>query len=152
MGGGGSHPPKTFFINMFNPPNWFNRELKLIDKDYFAVWDSKIRRWVIRLWKLPHNKRDERSPSDIKRKSVPVLVVAERDNMSRDIGYHELDNRVLFSLKLRKRNSEIPTEKFLKMIDDANKEVEERADREIEDIVKDAANIGINAMKRIWSK
>ncbi len=132
-------------------PDWFKRELELIDKNYFCVWDGRKHRWIIRWWLVPHTKADERSYEDYKRKSSTVMVVAKRDEKDRDIGYHPLDQRVLYTLKRRKHLSEIPLSQILRMVDEANEKVRSDYEKEDEGLIRQAVETAWNARHRIWS-
>jgi len=132
-------------------PDWFVRELKLIDKDYFCVWDGRLHRWMIRWWNTPHiEKRDIKNSEDFRKKSILVMKVAEEDGNGKDIGYRDLDQRTLTTLRRRKWLSNLSTEKLIRMLDNANEENQNKTDEEIRDMIRDAATISYNAMKRIW--
>jgi len=133
-------------------PKWFEKELSYIDPEYFVVWDGKKYRWQIRRWLTKPTVWSRGDWDNIMKNSVLILIVKYNDDRGRDIGYHPLDQRVLYTLKKAKKFTERPAHKILKEIDDANAELVKKAEQEEEEIIKDAAKIGYNAMTRIWSK
>ncbi len=118
---------------------WFEKELKLIDKDYFVVWDDRIKRWVV-MWRHPVVG------------STSVMIVAKYDDTGQDIGYHPLDQRVLYALKRRKKISEKGFAELIREIDNANEELEQKFDAEEELRIRDCVRMGVNSQVRRWSK
>lgn len=133
-------------------PREFLKELSLIDKDYFCVWDNKLNRWIIRWWRQPHRRGDELKENVVRRNSVIVMRVAFYGDKGYDIGYHPLDNRVLCALKRRKYLSERRVEDILGEVDEANKKLEEYYEAEDEGYLREAFKTAWNTAHREWSK
>jgi len=134
-------------------PDWFLRELKLIDEKYFCFWDDKKNRWMIRNWKegVDIGKEINLTYKEILQRSNLVLKVAKYDEEGiRELGYMPLDQRALTILKRRKWLSNMPSEKLIKLLDDANAKMQEKKDAETEELIRDAMTIAYNASTRIW--
>jgi len=134
-------------------PDWFLRELKLIDEKYFCFWDDKKNRWMIRNWKerVDIGKEKNLTYKEILQRSNLVLKVAKYDEEGiRELGYMPLDQRALTILKRRKWLSNMPSEKLIKLLDDANAKMQEKKDAETEGLIRDAMTIAYNASTRIW--
>ncbi len=134
-------------------PDWFLRELKLIDEKYFCFWDDKKNRWMIRNWKerVDIGKEKNLTYKEILQRSNLVLKVAKYDEEGiRELGYMPLDQRALTILKRRKWLSNMPSEKLIKLLDDANAKMQEKKDAETEELIRDAMTIAYNASTRIW--
>jgi len=121
------------------PDPWFTRELSILDKDLFAAWHPRLKRWQLRLWILPHRKGDERLYYIWKLRSMPTRTVCYRDSEYYDIGYHPLDQRVLYALKLSMKLSLNP-ERTARMVDDSNKKLEDEWAADNADIAKEVAS------------
>ena len=133
-------------------PFSFKKELQLIDKDYFCVWDDRRHRWIIRWWIKGHTKADLRSYEDFCRKSIVVMIVAKYNHLGKDIDYHPLDQRVLYALKRRKYMSEQPISKILKEVDEANEKLNQKALQEMEAVAKEVSAITYDTVNKVWSK
>ena len=120
------------------PDRAFVKELALLDPDLCVVWHPKLSRWQIRQWVLPHRRGDERQYYEWRRRSVPIKIVCYRDEEYYDIGYHPLEQRVLYALKLSKYHGMNPS-KTAKMVDDNNRKIEEEWQRDNQDISKEVA-------------
>ena len=125
------------------PDPWFVHELAVLDKDLFVAWHPKLNRWQIRLWILPHRKGDERLYYIWKRRSMPSRTICYRDGEYYDIGYHPLDQRVLYALKLSMKLSLNP-EQTARMVDESNKKLEDEWADNNKDIAREVA-------KSIWT-
>jgi len=128
---------------MYIPDRWFTRELRLLDPDLFVVFHPKLRRWQIRQWLLPHHKDAEQDYHEWRRKSVLIRTVCYRDSEYYDIGYHPLDQRVLYALKLSRHYSLNP-EQTARMVDESNKKLEDEWAVDNKDIAHEVA-------KSIWT-
>lgn len=124
------------------PERWFVRALRLLDGDLIAVWHPKINRWQIREWMLPHRKGGERDYYYWKRRSMPIRVVCYRDEDGRDAGYHPLDERTLYALKLSRHYSLNP-DATARMVDESNAKLEAEYQADNQDIAREVA-------KGIW--
>ena len=132
-------------------PFWFKKDLQLIDKDYFCIWDDRRHRWIIRWWIKGHTKADLRSYEDFCRKSIVVMIVAKYNHLGKDIDYHPLDQRVLYALKRRKYMSEQPISKILKEVDEANEKLNQKALQEMEAVAKEVSAITYDTANKVWS-
>lgn len=101
----------------------FVKELRLLDPELVSVWHPRIRRWQIRQWVLPHHPADARNYYAWRAKSALIRTVCYRDDEFYDIGYHPLDERVIYALKLSRHYSLNP-EAAGRMVDDSNKKLE----------------------------
>ena len=120
------------------PDRNFVKDLSIQDRDLIAVWHPRVKRWQIRLWVLPHRKGDERRYNIWRLRSLPIQTVCYRDDEYYDIGYHPLDARVLYALKLSRHYSLNP-EKTARMVDDSNKKLEDAWDADNADISREVA-------------
>jgi len=122
---------------------WFLRELRAFDPKLFVVFDNRKQRYEVREWAVNHpTKRDARCYDLWIRKSNLIETVSEKDELLSDLGYRDLDRRILYSLKRSVRDSEDP-ERTLYNIDEANRILEEKGDVETEDASRRMA-------KEIW--
>jgi len=120
------------------PDPWFVKELSVLDPDLFVAWHPKLNRWQLRLWILPHRKGDERLYYIWKRRSMPSRTICYRDGEYYDIGYHPLDQRVLYALKLSMKLSLNP-EQTARMVDESNKKLEDEWADNNKDIAHEVA-------------
>jgi hypothetical protein len=120
------------------PDPWFVRELSILDKNLFVVWHPKVHRWQIRLWLLSHRKGAERNYYEWKNRSMLIRTVCYRDGEYYDTGYHPLDQRVLYALKLSRHYSLNP-ERTARMVDENNKKLEDEWAADNADIAKEVA-------------
>jgi hypothetical protein len=98
-------------------PEWFQRELRLINENYFCIWNPQrwefqIRRWLSKHWK--------------------PTTIAECFKVSKivhTIPYPNLDERALYGLRVGLYNARI-VERILHEVDEANALVETKADAE----------------------
>ena len=118
------------------PERWFQRELH--KQDLFAVWHPRIHRWQIRSWILPHHRRGEQDYYEWRKKSVPIRTVCYRDDEYYDIGFHPLDERVLYALRLSRHYSLNP-EQTGRMVDESNKKLEQSWAADNADISREVA-------------
>jgi len=121
------------------PDRNFVKDLSIQDKDLIAVWHPRVKRWQIRVWVLPHRNGDERRYNIWRLRSLPIQTVCYRDDEYYDIGYHPLDERVLYALKLSRKLSLNP-EKTARMVDDSNKKLEDAWDADNADISREVAS------------
>ncbi len=122
-----------------NIPDYFQKELKLIHPDFFAVYNYCTNRYEIRCWDESHNAWDIKDHEACSRKSWLRLGVSVRDEDDRDIGFKPLDQRVLFALKKSEKESQDP-ERMLREVDEANEANEAKIDRNIDQHFRDMAN------------
>jgi len=120
------------------PDHWFIKELSILDKDSFVVWHPRTHRWQLRQWILPHSRGAERNYIEWRVRSVLIRTVCYRDDEYHDIGYHPLDQRVLYAQKLSRHYSADPN-KTAAMVDEHNKKLEDAWDAENNDISKEVA-------------
>jgi len=126
---------------MFIAPRWFQRDVQLIDRDWFVCWNPYKERWQIRMWRVdsPFDRKINTDFPTIARKSVAIETVCFYDeNFTKDIGYKPLDQRTLHSLRISRKNAENP-DYVLKQIDDANAKLDEEWDKEISLMAKEVA-------------
>jgi len=116
----------------------FVRELRLLDPDLFAVWHPKVHRWQLRQWILPHGRGVERNYGEWRIRSVLIRTVCYRDEEYYDIGYHPLDQRVLYAQKLSRYYSADPN-KTATMVDEHNKKLEDAWAADNADISREVA-------------
>jgi hypothetical protein len=116
----------------------FVHELRLLDPDLFAVWHPKVHRWQLRQWILPHGRGAERHYGEWRVRSVLIRTVCYRDEEYHDIGYHPLDQRVLYAQKLSQYYSADPN-KTAAMVDEHNKKLEDAWDADNADISREVA-------------
>ena len=102
------------------PPEWFLRELKLIDPKYFAWWNDAYGYWEIKV-----KKEFERKVEELSTPTMQVVVRAK--NPTIDI-VNDLDQRCLHALRRRKFMDEQDArvdpnrDPFLDRLIDRNKE------------------------------
>lgn len=125
------------------PDPVFVRELRILDPDLVVVWHPRRHRWQIRQWVLPHGKKDELDYYEWRKKSMLIRTVCYRDDEYHDIGYHPLDDRTLYALKLSRKLSLHP-EQTARMVDDHNKRMDDQWADENNDIAREVA-------KSIWT-
>jgi hypothetical protein len=126
-----------------SPDKWFLDELRLIDPQLFVVWHPRLHRWQLRQWVLPHGRDADRNYYEWRSRSALIRTVCYRDGDYHDIGYHPLDQRVLYAEKLSKHYSLDPN-KTARMVDESNKKLEESWDADNADISKEVA-------KSVWT-
>lgn len=122
------------------PDSWFVKELWRQDPNLVVVWHPKKHRWQIRHWLDAHPAKPQRSvPFDVwRRKTALIRTVCYRDEEFYDIGFHPLDSRVLYALKLSRKLSLNP-EQTARMVDESNKKIEDEWQRENNDIAREVA-------------
>ena len=125
------------------PDPWFLKELSILDKDLFVVWHPRLARWQLRLWLLPHRRGAERNYYEWRSRSALIRTVCYRDEDYHDVGYHPLDQRVLYAEKLSKHYSLDPN-KTARMVDESNKKLED-------EWAVDNAAIAKETASSIWS-
>lgn len=116
----------------------FVEELRSLDPNYVVVWHPRLHRWQIRHWVLPHHPADELDYYAWRAKSALIRTVCCRDDEFYDIGYHPLDERVIYALKLSRHYSLNP-EATGRMVDDSNKKLEDAWDADNADISREVA-------------
>ena len=116
----------------------FVKGLRMIDPELVSVWHPRLSRWQIRQWVLPHHHRDQHNYYAWRAKSALIRTVCYRDDEFYDIGYHPLDERVLYALKLSRHYSLNP-EATGRMVDDSNKKMEAEWAADNADIAKETA-------------
>lgn len=77
---------------------WIQRDLRLISKPYFAVYSEPHKRWMVRKWTTFHIPKLG-STRDWQGKSNLILVVRKEDYIGNDIGYQDLDMRVIKTIQ-----------------------------------------------------
>jgi hypothetical protein len=120
------------------PDRSFLKELSALDPDLLVVWLPKIHRWQVRQWILRHRKGDEQDYYIWKKKSIPIRIVCFRDDEGNDSGYHPLDQRVIYALKLSRHYS-IDPEATARMVDASNAKLEQEWAAENADISREVA-------------
>lgn len=121
------------------PDRHFVKELALFDKDLIAVFHPKRCRWQIRFWVLPRCRGDERHYNIWRLRSVPIRTVCYLDGEGYDVGYHPLDARVLYALKLSRHYSLSPGG-TARMVDESNKKLEDAWAADNADISREVAS------------
>lgn len=124
------------------PYLYFKKELQAIDPAYFAAFNHRHGRWQIRKLntRFPM-KRHYESPycyfvSDL------IFIVCKEDKQGNDIGYQELDRRVIFTIQESNRFKD-NIKKNIELIDAKNERLEQGFKKETEEMSKDLA-------KQIW--
>lgn len=120
------------------PDSAFTRSLSNLDKDLFAVWYPLTQRWMIRRWVSPHRRGDEQDLYTWGKKSALVRIVCYRDKEYNDIGYHPLDERVIYALK-RSRHLGLHPERVAREVDESNKKLEAEWEADNAEISKEMA-------------
>ena len=132
-------------MGFYLAPKWFMKELKLLDKGYFAIFNPEIKRWQIRLWQPEYRERFDISLSELLKRSYLVKSV-RRERNGLDIGFMPLDRRTLTVLRHERWNYENQKE-FLRQLDEHNKRVLQKTDEYVEDACRQAVKTGYNAWK-----
>lgn len=117
---------------------WFVRELKLLDPDLFVSFHPRLKRWQIRQWVLSHTRRGVADYHEWRSRSALIRTVCYRDDEFYDIGFHPLDQRVLYALKLSRHHSLNPSA-TARMVDESNKKLEQKWAADNADISKEVA-------------
>jgi len=113
--------------------DYFQRELSLINPNYFAVCNHYLNRYEIRSWDAEGEiSSDAHLYGVYSKKSWLRLRVSVRNEDDEDIGFKPLDQRVLFALKKSEKESEDP-ERILREVDEANRLNEEKIDRNLDE-------------------
>lgn len=139
-----------------NAPRYIQKELNLINPLYFSVHDPRPRlsyrledekyvidtqgRWHVRKWKSIHpiNQRIETWMFN----SVPILIVHQSSPDAKDIGYMDIDMRVIHRIREGLWNA-LNYKKLLAKIDQSNDDLQAKAEAEEEYIHRYGA-------KAIW--
>ena len=116
----------------------FVEELRSLDPNYVVVFHPRLSRWQIRQWVLPHHPADELDYYAWRAKSALIRTVCCRDDEFYDIGYHPLDERVIYALKLSRHYSLNP-EATGRMVDESNKKMEAEYTANNAEIAKETA-------------
>lgn len=124
-------------------PLWIQSCLRLIDRNYFAVYCEPRRRWQVRKWSTLHipkigNTRDWRD------RSVLILEVRKEDHIGNDIGYQDLDIRVIKTIQeglYHARNMK----QLIEEVDNAN-------DKKDKDFSKNQEAMARDLATRIWHR
>jgi len=135
-------------MSFYLAPNWFMKELKFLDKAYFAIFNPEVERWQIRMWQPEYRERFDISLSELLNRSYLVKSV-RRERNGLDIGFMPLDRRALTVLRHERWNYENQKE-FLKELDEHNKRVLQKTDEYVEDACRQAVKTGYNAWKRLF--
>jgi len=135
-------------MGFYLAPNWFMKELKFLDKAYFAIFNPEVERWQIRMWQPEYRERFDISLSELLNRSYLVKSV-RRERNGLDIGFMPLDRRALTVLRHERWNYENQKE-FLKELDEHNKRVLQKTDEYVEDACRQAVKTGYNAWKRLF--
>ena len=98
-------------------PGWFQRELQLINEDYFCIWNPvrwefQIRRWLHKFWR----------PETISECFKVSKVVHTSP-------YQYLDERTLYGLRVGLYNARV-VERLIREVDEANRKNELDASKE----------------------
>jgi len=120
------------------PDRHFVKELALFDKDLIAVWHPKKNRWQVRQWLLPHSRGGERDYREWRTRSTLIRTVCYLNGEGYDVGYHPLDARVLYALKLSRHYSLSPGGAG-RMVDESNKKLEDAWATDNADISREVA-------------
>jgi len=120
------------------PDRNFVKELQILDPALVAVWHPRLHRWQIRQWILPRGRKDHLDYYEWRKKAMLIRTVCYRDEEYHDIGYHPLDQRTLYALKLSRELS-IHPEKTARAVDEANKKVEAEWAAENADLAREVA-------------
>lgn len=116
-----------------SPDPWIARAVKSEHPDLFVVWDSRRRRWTVRVWLTQSCRRPECRDVWLKHSSL-ISTVCFRDAGGHDIGFKPLDERLLYALR-RSRWLGEGVGRAQMEIDTAN----EKLEKEFDDLLKDAS-------------
>ena len=125
-------------------PLWIQRDLRLISPNYFAVYSEPTRRWQVRKWVNMSYVPKLGRTTDWRDKSELILVVRKEDYIGNDIGYQDLDIRVIETIQeglYHARNMK----QLVQEVDRANDKREENFSRTQEELARDMAT-------QIWHK
>jgi len=84
-------------------PQWFQRELSLINNDYFCVFDllenpiDNEGLWVIRKWKFKNP--ISRQLYSWRENSTPIMVIHDTDIWTGELRYKRLDMSIVSSIR-----------------------------------------------------
>ena len=123
---------------------WIQRDLRLISPNYFAVYSEPTRRWQVRKWVNMSYVPKLGRTTDWRDKSELILVVRKEDYIGNDIGYQDLDIRVIKTIEeglYHARNMK----QLVQEVDRANDKREENFSRTQEELARNMAT-------RIWHK
>ena len=125
-------------------PLWIQRDLRLISKPYSAVYSNPTRRWQIRKWVNLSYTPKLGNTADWRDKSNLILVIRKENTVGDDIGYQDLDIRVIRTIQeglYHARNMK----QLVQEVDRANDKREENFSITQEELARDMAT-------RIWHK
>lgn len=125
-------------------PLWIQKDLKLIDGNYFAVFSEPHRRWHVRKWVGLNYIPKLGSITNWQLKSALILEIRKEDYIGNDIGYQNLDIRVIKTIQeglYHARNMK----QLVQEVDRANDKREENFSITQEELARDMAT-------RIWHK
>ena len=123
---------------------WIQRDLRLISSNYFAVYSESTRRWQVRKWVNLGYVPKLGCTTDWRDKSELILVVRKEDYIGNDIGYQNLDMRVIKTIQeglYHARNMK----QLVQEVDRAN-------DKKDEDFSKNQEALARDMATRIWHK
>ena len=78
---------------------WIQSCLRLIDRNYFAVFSEPHYRWHVRKWVNLNYEPKLGSIHNWQYKSKLILEVRKEDHIGNDIGYQDLDMRVIKTIE-----------------------------------------------------
>jgi hypothetical protein len=98
-------------------PRWFQRELQLINENYFCAWNPRLMEFQVRQW-----------TSKFYRPTV-IVDIFKNSKSVHSIPYVDFDERALYGLRLGLYNARTIA-RLLREVDEANRQNELQADRE----------------------
>ncbi|TET10506.1 hypothetical protein E3J84_03940 [Candidatus Aerophobetes bacterium] len=122
---------------MFIAPSYIQQELKAIDPLLFCVWNSRKKRWQIRLWKIAYPMKHYLNDYYFwLKKSRLCHTLCVRNDEYRDVGFRRLDIRAIRIIQESRWNQENP-DILAKEVDDHNEKMQLDAIKEEEAISRD---------------
>ncbi len=114
-------------------PNYLQKEIQAIDPSnkfrLFIIYNPDINRWQVRKWltrfPLKHDYR-----WNWRFKSELCQTVCQEDTHGYDVGYMDIDMRLIRAWQWSTDMINNRKKQFIKELDDENQELEESADRE----------------------
>lgn len=125
-------------------PLWIQQDLRLISEPYFVVYSEPHRRWHVRKWVGLNYIPKLGSTTNWQLRSALILEVRKEDHIGNDIGYQDLDIRVIQTIQeglYHARNMK----QLVQEVDQANDKREENFSILQEALARDLAT-------RIWHK
>ena len=119
---------------MYKAPNYIQRELKVINPLYFAVWDNARKYWRIVKKKSWYSKE-----RNWRFDSVPILKILDNKDLHAEAKYKALDMRTIHMMKEGFYNARKAME-ISRAIDNYNEALDEKANEDARYIGRETAN------------